>query len=394
MKSGNGEEQNEKSLMYEILALKEEMEKVSFGLNLGWKIFGPISIGIPKLLPPELGFIKTVSYLYVTYFETAKVNLQFLTDKLVTYGLDKDFLFYWEDAEEKGSGNLSAALSKYCGIKWEKETRVEIVDDKRTINVYDEKSAISLSRNDDGSTIFVRQNGMQLRPLIAKMVGSRTGIFLDKGISEHLDTIRFMRTLLQHNLDPTGNRNQEIQRSCETWFKRHCGTTTPGDNAEWQTSLLHLLTEAVEFLNTLKLCLRKIEQDKSRDQIVRDWDFRHKRHHSPEEYDQVISEAANDMGIGNLDIVRTRKRYYTQWSKKIALLGRDYNFKAEARKIVEHTLLSDDLSVLPITGQDIIGEFGLEPGSEVGRLLRIAQQLYIANQCSREELLERLRRNK
>ncbi len=48
----------------------------------------PLSVRLPKLIPPELGFIQTVSWLYAFFHEVAKVDIVFLSEKFDAYELD------------------------------------------------------------------------------------------------------------------------------------------------------------------------------------------------------------------------------------------------------------------------------------------------------------------
>ena len=85
-------------------------------------------------------------------------------------------------------------------------------------------------------------------------------------------------------------------------------------------------------------------------------------------------------------------RFYTEWVKELELLQGNYDFEVEARKLIEHVLLQKMIPVLPITGQDIINEFNVVPGPIVGQLLEKARNIYNNEPCSRDELLEKLRR--
>jgi hypothetical protein len=82
--------QDPESLMYQILRLKEEIDDVASKLNEINGVFGAISLGIPKFTPSELGFLRTVSWLWVLYYEAGKVNVNFLTERFSAYNLDSD----------------------------------------------------------------------------------------------------------------------------------------------------------------------------------------------------------------------------------------------------------------------------------------------------------------
>jgi len=293
--------QNPESLMYQILGLKEEIDQVSSKLNNINGFFGSLSLRMPKFDPSELGFLRTVSWLYVLYYEVGKVNVNFLTERFSAYNLDSD-----------------------------------------------------------------------------------------KKLSKHLLNVQQLRTFLQHNLDPKEQHNLVIQEACEQWLKDRCETPIPGDDQHWNICLISLLSEAIDFLSTLRKCIRKIERDESREEILREWDFLRKRFHPPHEFDNLISKVAADMGRENLDVIRFRKRFYQDWVKELELLKGNYEFEIEARKLIEDVLLNKITSVLPITGYDIINELNVVPGPKVGLFLEKARNLYSIKPCSREELLEKL----
>ncbi len=291
------------ALMYEIIARKEEIDKVAVHLiEVTDGVFEAVSLGMPKFEPPELGFLRLVSWLFVLYHETGRVGVNFLTDRLAAYAIDPD-------------GKLGG----------------------------------------------------------------------------HPAVVRDLRTFSQHNLDPRKGHDSGVQAACEGWLKEHCGTPVPGNDTQWRACLYGLLREACAFLAALLAVARKIEQDESRDQICREWTFRIRKHYPPHIFDALISSVAADMGREHIDAARLRNRYYDKWTRALDLLDSDHNLETEARKLIEYVLLTDATPVLPITGKDIMEEFGIAPGPNVGHLLEHARRIYECEPCSRSDLLGRLR---
>ena len=269
------------SLMYLILARREEIDRVALGLpHLGFPVFEPVSLNMPKFKPAELGFTRLVSWLFVLFHEVGKVGVGFLGSRFPTYGLD-------------GEGSI-----RNC-------------------------------------------------PFI----------------------VQKLRTFLQHNLDPREKRDSELHQECKDWLQKQCGTPVPGEDGQWERCLFKLLSEALEFMDTLLSVLRCIERDESREEICREWVFRIKRFHPPHSFDKLILEVGADMGRTNIDPVRLRNRYYDKWTQELDLLGADYEFPHEARKLIEHALLTVTSPVLAITGKDIMDEFNIPPSPRVGKLL-------------------------
>lgn len=84
------EAQDPRSLMYEVLNLKDEINLVASKINGVSQVFDNISLSAPNFAPPELGFLRTVSWLYVLYFETGKINIDFIKKLIPTYELDPE----------------------------------------------------------------------------------------------------------------------------------------------------------------------------------------------------------------------------------------------------------------------------------------------------------------
>jgi hypothetical protein len=293
-------------VMYRIMSRKDEINRVTSRLTgISYGVFETISLEMPKFDPPEFGFFRSVSWLYVLYHEVGKIGVAFLEDRMPAYGLDPD-------------GRLSA----------------------------------------------------------------------------HSRLVQRLRTFLQHNLDPREHHDKAVQDHCEVWLEVHCGTRVPGAHEQWQKCLLGLLEEAFDFLDALLQTVRSIEQDESREEICRAWRLRIERYHPPHAFDELIAIVAADMGRDHLDPVRLRRQFYDKWTQDLRLLTVGYDFAIEARKLIEHALLTVTTRVLPITGHDIIQELGVPSGPDVGRLLERARQLYDANPCSREMLLDQLRRER
>ena len=130
-----------------------------------------------------------------------------------------------------------------------------------------------------------------------------------------------------------------------------------------------------------------MEKDESRQAICDRWLFRRKRHHEPDQFDELIPVVATDIGRDYIDVIAFRRRYYDRWIAQLRALSSDYNFTIEARKLIEDSLLKDVTSVLPITGADILDGFRLTPGRQVGIVLAEAKKLYEVAPCSREALM-------
>ena len=78
------------------------------------------------------------------------------------------------------------------------------------------------------------------------------------------------------------------------------------------------------------------------------------------------------MGHEHIDPERLVRRNYEKWTQSLRAFSSEYDFETEARKLIENAILADIANLMPVTGQDIIREFGVEPGKIVGQLLEMS----------------------
>lgn len=216
------------------------------------------------------------------------------------------------------------------------------------------------------------------------------GIDTENKLHSHTRTVEHLRTYLQHHIDSSQRHDRFIQETCESWFRTHSGTSVPEEDNQWKDCLIGFLNGTFIFLKALRECVRCIEGDESREQIIHDWQFRLNRYYSPEQFDELIAIVSADMGREHIDPVKLRKRFYSLWIQELRQQLGKCDFKIEARKLIEHALLFSNTPVLPITGKDIIEYFNIEPGQKVGSILNQARIIYDADPCSKDELLRKI----
>jgi hypothetical protein len=213
----------------------------------------------------------------------------------------------------------------------------------------------------------------------------------DGRIRAHPINVQELRTYTQHNLNNEEAHDKLTMGNCHTWFSSQCGTAVPDSEDEWSRCVLALLQESIEFLEALLNVLRFIERDESKDVICKEWKFRRNRYHPPHQFEALVSSIASDMGHEYIDSERLVRRNYDKWTQSLRAFSSEYVFEVEARKLIENAILADLMTSMPITGEDVIREFNLEPGKLVGRLLGDARELYQRAPCSRTELIDQLR---
>ncbi|MEU4383228.1 hypothetical protein [Micromonospora echinofusca] len=207
----------------------------------------------------------------------------------------------------------------------------------------------------------------------------------------HLDTVHALRTWSQHNLNLTGDHDAHIALTCGDWFVNRCGTRLPRTDDHWTALLTALLREAHAFFERLLELLAAIEEDADRDVICQQWEDRLNRDWPAHRYHSLIATVASDLGRDALDPKSFYDRHGHSIREGLKLVSEDGDLEDETRKLIERALLAEAVSVLPITGRDVIDYFDISPGPEVGRLLECARRLYSDQPSDRAALLVRIK---
>jgi hypothetical protein len=284
----------------QIVELRNNINSMTLELGKVEKPFREIYFSVPVYSCSEAGFLRSVSFLYMLYYEAGRVNVEFLVEQL---------------------------------------------------------------------------RGFQLDP--------------EEMARRHVFLVHSLRTSLQHSLDLSENRNQDMLDQAKAWFRENCGSEMPSSIEDWDKCLSALLMQTVDCMNLLFSCVTTIKADAFCDSIISQWNSQCSHYHPPHEYDRVISIVAADIGMPYADPVKIRKRFYETWSKELENLTGNYNFEIEARKQVQAALLKNP--VLPITTQEIMETLNQQPGPVVGEMLRKATEIYQQHPCTGPELLELLK---
>jgi len=215
------------------------------------------------------------------------------------------------------------------------------------------------------------------------------GLDIDENYKIYFKLIHSLRTNLQHSVKLENVRNDSLRQMTEIWFVSNVHVSSPNTSVHWKKSLGVLLSESLSFFEALDRVVKIITANTDAQLLMRSWNQYASHFHEPSDFDQIIYDVAYEIGI-QVDIVKHRNKYFETWAKKIEVLPLGYNFELEARKMVQKTLLEDP--PIPITTSEIIEELKISAGPKVGFYLKQAKILYFDNPCSKEELLERLKR--
>ena len=216
-------------------------------------------------------------------------------------------------------------------------------------------------------------------------------------LARHKNLVHAFRTCLQHTLYLQNRDDLAKRQRCEDWIQDQLGTLGRGDSGlwpetsqQWRTLLSALLQGAVQFMKIIESTVRVILEDESSEETIRIWISRIRRQYPAHEWDRIATEVVSDMGLEFLDTETLRRRYLEKWNQRLSVMKDDCDFSIEARKLIEQTLLNEERIPLPITGRDIMVEFGIPPGPQVKELLDLAQKLFLEEPRDRVALLSAL----
>jgi hypothetical protein len=221
----------------------------------------------------------------------------------------------------------------------------------------------------------------------------RIGVDPDRLILKTKTLVHHLRTFFQHDLGPDSPRNARLEDYCRAWFISCASITEPYDLDDWQKCLIKLLKDASTTYDVLVKCTLAIQRDSDSDVLREEWLFRINRHFQPSWFDDIIREAAGDIGQDGINISDLRKRNLDYWRKSLEGFPDGVDFRLEARKLIEFKLLENFQERLPITGKDIMNIFELSPGPNIGKLLNIAKEIYDRDPCNKEILLSQLKKH-
>ncbi|MFE9501969.1 hypothetical protein ACFYO6_05565 [Streptomyces anthocyanicus] len=209
-------------------------------------------------------------------------------------------------------------------------------------------------------------------------------------IRAHERLVHALRTWSQHTINPApGNHDRGILKTCSDWFEEACAALLPSSDEDWRQALNVLLRESCAFVSQLTKQVEDIRADDARAQICQQWEDRIARDWPAYRFHEIVSTVANDMGRNTVDPVALFRRSENE-IRKVLRITNESDLEFAARQCIERVLLTEVSKLLPITGRDIIDTLGVEPGQKVGELLQEARKIYEEDQCTRDQLLDRL----
>lgn len=210
-------------------------------------------------------------------------------------------------------------------------------------------------------------------------------------LKDHIENVRCLRTELHHNLGfESSDQNARVR--VDAWRKQACGTVLPQTEEQWSACYQNLMDEANEFLVKIEVLLRKLEQDQDPIEKINEWKRRLDRSWPAFEFDPLIEDVKCILGREQLKTVSFRNKNLGRWRQCLDLLSDGADFDREKILLIEKSILDDSNKVLPVTGRDIIDEFKIEAGPQVGIFLEKAKEAYEAGLTDKAEIFDYLRK--
>ena len=209
--------------------------------------------------------------------------------------------------------------------------------------------------------------------------------------SESIQLIRTLRTWSFHNLGFDSKRDSQLSRHVHRWFLEACQRSPPVKEAEWNCCFDRLCDLVGE---VIKQCQQAISvvllSPDDGEAVIEDLRNRIERFWPPHKFDALVGDEAIRLGV-RIDVVKFRTPRLERWRSFLTNIPEDDNPTEAITRLVGRDLLKYEDGILPISGRDIMAEFDIPPGTEVGAMLRHAQELFGAGVREKGELLKRLR---
>ena len=208
--------------------------------------------------------------------------------------------------------------------------------------------------------------------------------------NQNSSLVNKLRTKLHHNVDRGSSRGFKIEKDCYAWLKFACDKQIPNLEADWEKCSAKLLEQANEVLSVIISELESMTDSAAQKEIfIFNWEASTTKALKPHIYDEIITRTLEVLKKNDVDIVKYRQINYENWNKSISLLNADTNYKAEAEKIVESSIIQDFGFGLPLTVSKLSEHFLLTVNF-VTNLLIIMQKLSF-EKASDESILEQIK---
>lgn len=196
-----------------------------------------------------------------------------------------------------------------------------------------------------------------------------------ENIKFSLALIHDLRTYKSHTLNKEKIHDKNIIDRVEKWYFLLTGSKrlSVGNYIICSNKLIDLVDE---ILDAMLRCIKQIENDSRKEQMICEMLMAQKEY-CPDFYiERQFSEVMTVLGLKADAYTLTKKHGKSIRDKmKVYKLLPQEEHESKLRLLIEEILFSKDINFCPLSGERIMLEFGLTPGTELGKLKRKAIDL-------------------
>ena len=237
---------------------------------------------------------------------------------------------------------------------------------------------------------FVFESGRVTVPYLLRLSQSLPGNAFDNDRVTTL--VHDLRTWNFHNLGYDSERDAEISRRVQRWFRQTCQSYPPHEVGEWRDCFVELTGDV---RSVILLCQRAttmiLADPQDGEAATNDLRRRVDRAWPPHEFHRLLGDIAIRLG-SRIDLKKFTATRLHRWRTVLENVPDSDDPEDHVIRMIERDLLEHYAQILPIDGRDVMQTLGLDPGPEVGAALRHARRLFSAGIRDRAKLLEHLQR--
>lgn len=215
----------------------------------------------------------------------------------------------------------------------------------------------------------------------------------DGSISPRLFILHDLRTYKSHTLDKNKNHDKLIIENVEKWYFQILGKKRVSlEDIELCSIELNKIICII--INSFIKCIEHINSDQKRNKIIEEI-IQAKNGYYPDYYIETLFKQVTDKLELPMDAYILTKKYAKSIRDKMKIYQpiRKEKAEEEIKLIMEEIIFSDKLGICPLSAEDIMKEFQLEPGKKLGKLKKMAIDLADKNlYITKDEILEELRK--
>lgn len=205
------------------------------------------------------------------------------------------------------------------------------------------------------------------------------------------ELVAALRTWCFHNLGFASTRDVALSQLVHRWFLQTCGEDPPGCDSKWKDCSETLCGDVTALVLRCRGAIDvSMATDDGGASVVSGLRRRIERAWPAYRFDEVIDDASRRLGIV-INVKSFRESRIGSWRRFVESIPVGDDPTSHIVRLIEGELLDHAATVLPIDGDDVMRELGLDPGPDVAEALNWARRSFRDSPCGAMELLKRLR---